>query len=258
MKTLISLKNILYILLPVFLLSGKLFAQEKAIQGIVFDKDTKQRLARVYIYNVNTSKGFYNNSKGEFSATASQGDILVAALQGYSVDTVSVGVQNTVLFYLKRTTIQLREVTVRDTLKSPQEKLKQTQKEYHDAYTKGNVKEIFTPGSNQGTGGSGLSINTIYNLLSKEGRNARELQKIIERDYNEAIISYRYTASLVSSVTGLKGEGLTDFMQQYRPSYNFVIEANDYQLIEFIKNSYQRYKENPAAFRLPPLKTPKP
>lgn len=228
-------------------------AQEKTVQGIVFDRDSKQRLSRVYIYNTSTSKGFYNNSKGEFTTNASPGDVLLAALQGYRVDTVTVGSQNTILFYLKRTSIRLKEVRIQDSLKNPREQLKETQKEYKDAYSKGDVKDVFTSGGSNSASGAGLSITTLYNLLSKEGKNARQLQKIIERDYNEAMISYRYNPGLVSQVTGLKGEKLTDFMQQYRPSYNFVIEANDYQLIAFIKTSYQRYLQNPAAYRLAPL-----
>lgn len=248
------MKKTLYLLFFLFLFAGKLFAQEKTVQGIVFDRDSKQRLTRVYIYNTTTGKGFYNNSKGEFSTTARSGDLMVAALQGYNVDTIRVGEQNTVLFYLKNNSILLREVKITDSLKSPKGQLAETKKEYKDAYTKGTVKDVFTQGGSSGNGGAGLSINALYNLLSREGRNARQLQRIIERDYHEAMIDYRYNYNLVNSVTGLQGEKLQDFIQQYRPSYNFVIEANDYELIKFIRQSYETYQKNPSAFRLPPLK----
>ena len=249
------MKKLIYLLLALFTFcTSKILAQEKPVQGIVFDRDSKQRLSRVYIYNTNSSKGFYNNSKGEFSTFASPGDLLIAALQGFNVDTIRVSSQNTILFYLKSKSIRLKEVSISDTLKSPKSKLKETQIEYKDAYSKGDIKDAFTPGAGNGTVGAGLSINVLYNLLSREGRNARQLQRIIERDYNEAMINYRYSANMVSSVTGLKGETLMDFIQQYRPSYNFVIEANDYDLIEFTKFSYRKYLQNPSAFRLPPLK----
>lgn len=231
-------------------------AQEKKVQGIVFDQTDKQRLTRVYIYNTRTNTGFYNTTKGEFTTIAQPGDTLVAALQGYGVDTLSIRSQNTVLFYLKRTSIQIQEVPVTDSLLSPADKLAENKKTYGDIYRKGNTKDIFTTGGSNNAGGAGLSITTLYNLLSREGRNARFLQKIIERDYREAMISYRYTASLVSQTTGLAGDKLEDFMLQYRPAYNFVIEANDYELIRFIKGSYQTYLKNPDANRLPPLKDP--
>ncbi|HEY1008676.1 MAG TPA: hypothetical protein VGE58_01115, partial [Daejeonella sp.] len=110
-------------------------------------------------------------------------------------------------------------------------------------------------GGANGGGGAGLSINALYSLLSKEGKNARMLQKILERDYRDAMIEYRYTKTLVNRVTGLSGDRLTDFKQQYKPGYYFILEANDYQLIQYIQKSYQSYIENPAALRLMPLKT---
>jgi len=224
------------------------------VQGIVFDKDTKQRLTRVYIFNTRSGEGFYNNTKGEFKTNAREGDLLVAALQGYGVDTISIRSENTILFYLKRNSIQLREVIVRDSLKSPTDQLKQTQEEYKDAYKRGTVKDVLTTGGSNGGGGAGLSITALYNLLSKEGRNARQLQKIIERDYRDAMIEYRFTRSLVNRVTGLNSERLTDFKQQYKPGYYFILQANDYELIEYIKQSYQRYLQNPSSYRLEPLK----
>lgn len=231
-----------------------MFSQDKPVQGIVFDKDTKQRLTRVYIFNTRSGEGFYNNTKGEFKTNAREGDLLVAALQGYGVDTISIRSENTILFYLKRNSIQLREVIVRDSLKSPTDQLKQTQEEYKDAYKRGTVKDVLTTGGSNGGGGAGLSITALYNLLSKEGRNARQLQKIIERDYRDAMIEYRFTRSLVNRVTGLNSERLTDFKQQYKPGYYFILQANDYELIEYIKQSYQRYLQNPSSYRLEPLK----
>lgn len=223
------------------------------IQGLVFDQSSKQRLTRVYIYNLRTNKGIFNNTKGEFTTTVRKGDTLVAALEGYSVDTTTIQNEKTVIFYLRRTSIRLKEVTVTDTLESPNKRLKRTQKEYGDIYRRGNSKDIFTTGGSNQLGGAGLSIDALYSLLSKEGKNARYLQEIIERDYRESIINYRFTPALVHAATGLKDKELEDFMSQYRPSYFFILQANDYELITFVKNSYQAYKKNPAANRLPPL-----
>jgi hypothetical protein len=229
-------------------------AQDRPIQGIVFDKDSKQRLTRVYIFNTRTGDGFYNTTKGEFKTNAREGDILLAALQGYGVDTISINKENTILFYLRRNSIQLQEVIVKDTLKTPNQQLQATKQEYNTAYSKGSTGNVLTTGGSNGGGGAGLSINALYSLLSKEGRNARLLQKIIERDYRDAMIEYRFTKTLINRVTGLNGEKLTDFKQQYKPGYYFIIEANDYELIEYIQRSYRSYLENPDAYRLQPLK----
>lgn len=248
------MKKLIYSFLLILIAGGGLFAQDKTVQGIVFDMNSKQRLTRVYIYNTRTGDGFYNTTKGEFKTIAREGDVLVAALQGYGVDTIGIHSENTVLFYLKRNSIQLQEVVVRDSVKTPSDQLKARQEEFNTAYTKGDVKDVFTTGGSNGGGGAGLSINALYTLLSREGRNARLLQKIIERDYRDAMIDYRFTNTLINRVTGLNGNKLRDFKQQYKPGYYFIIEANDYDLIEFIRKSYQSYIENPAAYRLQPLK----
>lgn len=249
-----KLRKAVYILFMFFISAGKLIAQDQGFQGIVFDMDSKQRLTRVYIYNTRTGEGFYNTTKGEFKTTARTGDVLVAALQGYGVDTISIKSEKTLLFYLRRNSIQLQEVVVRDSLKTPAEQLKQSQEEYNTIYTKGAVKDVFTTGGSNGGGGAGLSINAIYNLLSKEGKNARMLQKIIERDYRDAMIEYRFTRTLLNNVTGLSGAKLIDFKQQYKPGYYFILEANDYELIKYIQKSYLSYLENPGTYRLGPLK----
>ncbi len=249
-----KLRKAVYILFMFFISAGKLIAQDQGFQGIVFDMDSKQRLTRVYIYNTRTGEGFYNTTKGEFKTTARTGDVLVAALQGYGVDTISIKSEKTLLFYLRRNSIQLQEVVVRDSLKTPAEQLKQSQEEYNTIYTKGAVKDVFTTGGSNGGGGAGLSINAIYNLLSKEGKNARMLQKIIERDYRDAMIEYRFTRTLLNNVTGLSGAKLIDFKQQYKPGYYFILEANDYELIKYIQKSYLSYLGNPGTYRLGPLK----
>lgn len=234
--------------------SGSLIAQEKPVQGIVFDMDTKQRLARVYIFNTRTGEGFYNTTKGEFKTNVKEGDILIAALQGYAVDTISIKSESTILFYLKRNIIQLQEVVVRDSIGTPEERLKAKMDEYNSAYSKGNVGNVFSVGGSNGGGGAGLGIDALYSLLSRQGKNARQLQKIIERDYRDAIIEYRFTKTLINRVTGLNGNKLIDFKQQYKPGYYFILEANDYDLIEYIKRSYMSYLQNPEAYRLQPLK----
>ncbi|MDO7745207.1 MAG: hypothetical protein MUP99_15600, partial [Pedobacter sp.] len=56
------------------IISGTLLAQKKPVKGFVVDKDSKQRLAKVYVYNSHDDEGLYNNNKGEFATQAAVGD----------------------------------------------------------------------------------------------------------------------------------------------------------------------------------------
>jgi hypothetical protein len=230
-------------------LGGQLFAQTKPVPGFVIDQESKLRLAKVYIYNPATDEGFYNNTKGEFVVNAKLGDTIFAALAGYGMDTVIYKGQSALTFQLKSLSIRLKEVKILGKAPTPQEQYTSIRKEYKYALDKGSSKDLLNLGPN----GVGLGIDAIYNLLSRQGKNARHLQAIIERDYRDAIIDYRYRPDYVAAVLGVKDVDLKDFMLQYRPTYQFTLSATDYAFVQFVKNSYNSYKRNPAAFRLPNL-----
>lgn len=237
------------LVLLLYCLTFKAFAQESAVRGFVVDKDSKLRLAKVYIYNSANDEGIYNTPKGEFTIKANPGDTLFAVLQGYALDTVVLNNQKSIYFQLKSLGITLREVSILGDKFTPMERHEKTLKEYKYALDKGKAKDLL----NLGLGGVGLGIDAIYNLLSRQGKNARHLQKILERDYREAIVDYRFKPDYVKRVLQIGDYEAEDFMQQYRPSYDFVLSASDYAFVVYLRNNYANYKRNPKAFKLPPL-----
>lgn len=230
-------------------LACQTFAQQKPLQGIVTDKSSNQRLAKVYIYNTRNDEGLYNNNKGEFSTQAIPGDTLVTALSGYAIDTLVYKGQPALYFQLIPLSIRLQEVKIIGSTVNPKEKYQRTLNEYKYALDRGSSKDLL----NLNQSGAGLGIDAIYNLLSRKGANARHLQKILEKDYREQIIDFRFRPDYVGKVLNIHDFELKDFMQQYRPTYEFVLSASDYAFIVFVRNSYKIYKRNPAALRLQAL-----
>nr|WP_294897298.1 hypothetical protein [uncultured Pedobacter sp.] len=219
----------------------KLFAQQEPLAGLVFDKDTKQRLNRVNITNLRTNQTVYNNTKGEFSINAQTGDILISRLNNYKTDTLKITNQTAIIIYLQRLAIPLPEVLFKDSVLQAKAKYEETKKAFNQAVRLGNDKDIL----NIGNGTVGLGIDAIWSAFSKEGRNARHLTDIMERDYQNNMVDQIFNKDLVTRVTGLKGDQLLVFMLNFRPSYNFVMQTNQYALVSFIKQAYQRYKMNP-------------
>jgi hypothetical protein len=237
------------------------FSQEKQthtpegqIEGIVFDKDTKDRVARTNILNTNTGKSFYNDLKGEFKIDAHIGDKIVFTKQDYLPDTIIVKNNSNIAIYLQRLAIPLREVTIRDSLATPLKKLEATRREFSKAYGSSAYNNLLStsPGS-----GAGISIDALYNSISRSGRNAQHLQGIIQGDYEQNVIDYRFNRSFVGNITGLKNQELTDFMIRYRPGYYLVTTESDYDFITYILNNLRRYKRNKKAYSLQPLNPPK-
>lgn len=233
------------------LMLEKIRAQEKQIQGIVFDQSTKERIARVLVTNSRTKGNTYNNLKGEFTITVQPNDLLVFSKLGYYNDTIKIIAFQSVPVYLKRSSITLREVTIKDSVLNAQKQLEATKKEFSQIYGVIANKDLISVGSN----GAGIGIDAIYNMLSRRGRNATKLRAIIERDYKAKVVDARFNPIIVGAITGLKGDQLSNFIYRYRPDYNLVLLMNDYDFIAYIKSCYIRYKRNPSAYILPPLPT---
>jgi hypothetical protein len=212
--------------------------QEENVGGIIFDYDTKFRINKVSITNTRTQKSVYNNNKGEFFVNVKKGDLLISSLMGYKSDTLTYTGQTTIIIYLKRRAIPLPEVIFKDSVLSAKEKYEETKKAFNKAARLGNNKDILNIGQN----GVGLGIDAIWSTFSREGKNARKLMETMERDYQNAFIDQVFTKDLVTKTTGLKGDRLLVFMINFRPSYNFVIRANQYDMGSYIKMAYMRFK----------------
>ncbi len=246
------MKFIQFILLSALVLGSYtlLFCQTKRVEGIVFDKNTKQRLGNVKLANLRTGNVIYNNIKGEFDLQARIGDRIVAMSKGYFPDTLAVDDKGLLLFHLLRESIYIDEVQVL-ARKSPEEILKKAREDYNKAYRLAGYGHVFSVGPN----GAGLSINSIYSLFSKEAKRARRLTKTIENDYKENVIDYKFTKELISKVTGLSFDESEKFRRIFRPSYFFILAASDYELTNYIKDCYSRYRLNPSQYFIEPFPT---
>lgn len=230
------------------------FAQQKPVEGIVFDKETKDRIAKVNVLNSTTGKSVYNTFKGEFSIDAKPGDVLIFTKADHYADTLKVLNNASLAVYMKRSAIQLREVIIRDSLLNPDKQLIATKKDYTKIYGSEYNQSFLSsaPG-----GGAGISIDAIWNAFSRSGRNADRLREIIDKDYKQKVIDYRFNRAFVASVTQLKDLQLTEFMFRYRPGYSTVKTASDYEFITMIRNNLKRYLRSTKSYTLAPLVTPK-
>lgn len=226
-----------------------LYAQTtQAIQGIVFDKATGQRIGSVFIKNAKSKANTYNNARGEFGIPVTAGDTIIAAKEGFSSDTLVYQAQKVLLVYLQRSSIYIPQVDV-FARKSPEEILAQRRKDYSKAYKLADPGSIFSVGPS----GAGISIGSIFNMLSKEGKNARRFTKVIQREYEDNVVDSKFTPDLVQNLTGLSGQKLRVYMSNFRPSYAFVMMATQYELSAYIRSKYEIFKLNPNLRYLPKL-----
>jgi len=241
------------LLFCLFILSIRCFSQDKTVAGIVFDKNSKDRIASVQIRNISTGGTIFNNLKGEFKIKATPGDQLVFSREAYHPDTVKIESNAPLAVYMAPLAIQLKEVTVRDSVLTPQRRLAATKQDYTKIYGSLAYDDLLsTPSS----GGAGLSIDALYNAFSRSGRNAAHLRQVIESDYRQNVIDFRFNRTYVGNITGLTGERLTAFMFRYRPGYYTTKTASEYEFISSIRANLKRFLRNSRIYSLPPLEPP--
>jgi hypothetical protein len=234
------------------LITIKCFSQENTVAGIVFDKESKDRVASVNVHNITTGISVYNNLKGEFKINAKDGDQIIFSRPAYHSDTIKVQNNGALAIYMSRLAIQLKEVTVHDTTLTPEKRLAATMQNYAKIYGSVAYDDFLT---SPALGGAGLSIDAIWNAFSREGRNAARLREIIQNDYEQNAIDFRFNRSFVGNITGLKDEKLTSFMFRYRPGFYTTQTMSDYEFISMIRLNLKRFLRNQRTYSLPPLKS---
>jgi len=173
--------------------------------------------------------------RGQFNIKAAIGDILVTNYVGYKSDTVKINNQTFITIKLKQEALTLGEVIINGNRLTPLQRYLKNQIEYKEIYRIGNDKDIFFAGGGFNNAGIGLNIDALYSAFSKEGKYARRMQATLTNDYHTDVVDSRFTKELVSKVTGYQGKQLEDFIVSNKPSYEFVVDASDYDIIQYIE-----------------------
>ena len=102
-------------------------------------------------------------------------------------------------------------------------------------------------------------ITEFYNLFGKAPGNARRFAAYSKNEREASAVDKRYTKELVKTTTKLPDDEVDKFMNYYRPSYQDMVQWDDYQLIAAIKKNlaaYKRSKNHQPLQQLPKINTP--
>jgi|GEM_PF-838142 len=191
------------------------------------------------VRNIQAGKIAVSDDKGNFQIKAVKGDTLTISFIGYKTDSLVVNTQTFAAINLQPLTNLLSEVLIRSNKLSPLLQLRKNQEDYKQIYRIGNNRNIFSASGDYRHIGVGLSIDALYSNFSKEGKDARKLQRVFLSNYQDELVDNRFTKSLVSKITGYQGKQLEDFMVNNRPNYDFIESASDYDLIQYIQRRIQ-------------------
>jgi hypothetical protein len=248
---------IIFLFLPVFT-----FAQERiTLKGNVFDGVTFFPIVDANIYNFSSKQYRFTDKDGNFEILAKEGDTIIVSKPIYRQDIIIVTSEimekkfiNVPLYYK---VIVLKEVNVFG--------LPSTFDEFKKDFVNTNLSNFYraidgtmlspeervaySPGGNllkliPGEFGKAVTspISYFYDKYSRRARLGRLYQELVENQEEIDRLPLKYNRELVSSLTGLTGEELLNFMVFCRFSYYDLIRWSPEFIIAQIKSKFDDFE----------------
>ncbi len=201
------------------------------MKGEIRDESTQDFLSDVNVRNIYTLKGMTVQADGKFSLSVKKGELIECSKVGYQTVRVRIYSEKEPDYYkivMSKTPTMLREVDVRG---KPLDFVRDSIR-YRETYDIVLRKEHRDEVDMR---------NMPLAMLSKKNRQEWAFQDMYQEWEHEKYIDFTFNPRLVSRITYLKGEELSLFMKQYRPSYAFLRSASEYEYLSFIKNAYAQF-----------------
>lgn len=222
----------------IFILLACKASGQVEVSGKILDNDTKLPLQLASVTDRSNSSGTLSDENGNYHLQINLGDWVIFSFIGYSPDSAQVtyAIRDSaiVMVYLRKSDFNLSQVEIKG--KSIDYERDSAQRRYLFGNTMDQEKT-------KGIGAVMHPISGLYDLLSKKQRRIWKFQKMFNAYEDQQYILSRIKLSVVQSLTGLEGDELERFLGWYKPDYEFVRNATDYELYEDIKAASIDYKE---------------
>jgi hypothetical protein len=224
-------KHILLFIFTVFCASVN---AQTVINGHVIDLADSSFLDNVNVRNIHSMKGMTIQSKGKFELEVRKGELIEFSKIGYQTVRIRITNEKEPRYYnivMNKAPIQLREVDIRGkTLDYKKDSIR-----YRETYDLVLRKEKRNE----------IDMRSMpLAMLSRKNRQEWAFQEMYEIWEREKFIDFTFNERLVARITYLKEEELKQFMKRYRPSYDFLRTASDYEYLDYIKSSYFKFKKD--------------
>lgn len=224
------------------------------VNGRLIDSKSKLPVGVARVLNVNHKGQTLSDTTGCFSINAHVGDTLQITCLGYFFKTFVV--TDSVMRLRKRITIpmlermfELEAVDIIDlgTYQQFKQKVINTilpeEKIKVNPYAFKGLNHITIPPDAQAHISLGSPVTALYMWLSKEGKSIRKLEAHNEKEAFAKSIAEKYSAAVVSGLTGYKDAELEKFMVFCKFDDHFLKTATEYEIAEAILERQKRFEE---------------
>jgi len=251
---------IIFLFLPVIVLS-----QERiTLVGNVFDGITFFPITEANIYNFNSKKYSFTNKDGNFEILAKKGDTIIISKPIYKQALIEV-TQEIIEKKLLEIPLFFKAVILKEinvyTLPATYDMFKKefvnvTFSDFFRGFDgTGLTQQDFINAEFQSRGGPNLlrnvpaamsPISALYNRFSRKMKLERLHQELIDNEDEVARLPLKYNRDIVSSITGLQGEELLNFMTFCRFSFYDLVRWSPEFIISQIKRKFDDYQYHRA------------
>jgi hypothetical protein len=231
-----------------------LFGQEQKTCRVIHS-ESGEGIRGVHIQNLSKKVYTVSNESGNFILPIEDGDSLWFSSISYKSRGYIIqeewAEQNTLLFELEEDTVLLNEITIHAL---PSERMfKQQIMDYQPLDTmltifglpeditlgyEGMPNEYMTPSVAGRT-----PFGMLYSRFSKAEKEKRKMGEILQNESIRITMQKKYNREIVTQLTGLQGDQLTNFMDYCDFSDEFLIEKSAFQIAEMIVQKYQDFKK---------------
>jgi len=219
-----------------FLLSGTAAQAQKKNErwGYLRDSITSEPIVLASITNLNTQTTVMTSASGRFKIELQENQVLSFAAVGYYFDTIHYNkqflLQDTLSLFLSPLAHSLGNVTVttRGMSRYQLDSIERRKEFLQD------IVDYTIPTVSKANSGAGIALN--LDRFSRHEKNKRKAFAFFESNEKEAYINYRFPASVVTQYSGLKDTELQQFMQQYRPTSEWLRRNRSEEDIKYYIN----------------------
>ncbi|WP_041649942.1 carboxypeptidase-like regulatory domain-containing protein [Marivirga tractuosa] len=229
--------------------------QTQELQGEITSSADSSPIEGTHIVNTTANRMAISDENGSFYLIAKEGDTLVVSNVNYNTKQFIVKNSKFLTISLNPASIQLEEVRVSN--------LPETEADFRNRIVKMGVQadnsfEIagMPPAKSKGkipknydpdyTNSVGYAINKpisfIVKKISKAHKNKLKYYQTVANKESTISNSKKYNPEIVSELTGLKGDELTDFIQYLDLDPAFVKRSSEYDIAVRILKEFDYYK----------------
>ena len=241
--------------LCVLLCSTMMVAQETELHGHVYGVQDNKPMMNVHILNLNKVKGTTTNAKGDFTIRASINDTLYISYLGYK--STKIAVTNDMIKFqglkigMTELAYALEEVVIRpykltgyldiDAKNAP------ISSNNNIRYSVSGLEIGYESKASASAVGRVLSAvmnpaDLLSRQFSKKGREMRKLRDMKKDNELSDLLSTRYDRETLLELLQIDRNELEEMIRSCNYSNDFIMTANDLQVLEAISQCYEEYR----------------